>query len=115
MKEDSLSIKKVKVVSFGLKLFIINQSGQEIARTFLYIMHNDLHDRPFALLEDVFVSKNARGQGYRTTLIKKATAEARRLNCYKLVATSRHQRPTIHHLYLKLGFIDWGREFRLDF
>jgi predicted GIY-YIG superfamily endonuclease/predicted GNAT family acetyltransferase len=115
LKENCLSISKMPADSFGLKIIIANQENQELARAFLYIMQNDLHERPFALLEDVFVESENRGQGLGTQLIKKAISEAKRLNCYKLIATSRYQRRKVHELYLNLGFKDWGQEFRLDF
>jgi len=35
--------------------FSVNEDGREIARAYLYVMTNDLHDAPFGLLEDVFV------------------------------------------------------------
>jgi predicted GIY-YIG superfamily endonuclease/predicted GNAT family acetyltransferase len=114
LEENSLSISKMPTTNFGFKL-VINQNKQEIARTFLYIMQNNLHKRPFALLEDVFVESGKRGQGLGTQLIKKAIDEAKRLGCYKLIATSRYQRIEVHKLYLNLGFKDWGQEFRLDF
>jgi hypothetical protein len=41
--------------------------------------------------------------------------EARRRRCYKLIATSRDERPRVHDLYRRLGFEEWGREFRLNF
>jgi GNAT superfamily N-acetyltransferase len=115
MKTNSLSVNKIIVSSFGLKLFLTNNDGQEIARTFLYIMHNNLHKQSFALLEDVFVKEEERNKGHASRLIKQAIAEAKKLNCYKIIATSRHQRTVIHQLYLNLGFKDWGQEFRLDF
>jgi predicted GIY-YIG superfamily endonuclease/GNAT superfamily N-acetyltransferase len=115
LEENCLSISKILADSFGLKIIITNQENQELARAFLYIMQNDLHERPFALLEDVFVEPGNRGHGLGTQLIKKAISEAKRLNCYKLIATSRYQRRKVHELYLNLGFKDWGQEFRLDF
>jgi hypothetical protein len=41
--------------------------------------------------------------------------EARHRGCYKLVATSRRERAAAHALYRRLGFEEWGREFRLSF
>jgi len=113
--KNTFSANKIKVSSFGLKLFVINQSGQEVARAFLYIMHNDLHERSFALLEDVFVKESERGKGYGKKIIIQAIEEAKSQDCYKLIATSRYQRAAVHQMYLKLGFKDWGHEFRLEF
>ena len=55
-------------------------------------MTNDLHERPFGLLEDVFVEPDHRGGKIGTTLVKRVIAEAKRRRCYKLIATSRHAR-----------------------
>jgi len=34
--------------------------------------------------------------------------------CYKLVATSRASRPRVHELYERLGFENYGVEFRMN-
>jgi hypothetical protein len=41
--------------------------------------------------------------------------EAKKLGCYKLIATSRHSNLGAHKLYAKLGLKKHGLEFRLDF
>ena len=115
MNQESLLINQIQISSFGLKIFINDKTGQEIARTFLYIMHNDLHEQPFALLEDVFVKEDQRGRGYGKKIIIQAIAEAKKHHCYKLIATSRYQRVAVHQMYEQLGFKNWGQEFRLDF
>jgi GNAT superfamily N-acetyltransferase len=87
----------------------------EVARAYLYIMTNDLHDAPFGLLEDVFVAESERGSGLGTALVNEVIAAARAAGCYKLVATSRASRPKVHELYERLGFANYGIEFRLNF
>ena len=89
--------------------------GKVIGRAFLYILWNDLHDRPFGFMEDVFVEPEHRGSDVGTALVKRVIAETRKRGCYKLVATSRYERDRVHALYLKLGFKDHGKEFRIDF
>lgn len=90
--------------------------GREVARAYLYLAENDLHPgQCFGLLEDVFVEEAGRGRGVGTTLVRHVIEEARRRGCYKLIATSRSERPRVHALYRQLGFEEWGREFRLDF
>lgn len=106
-------VKKI-VAAEGVKLSIVRE-GREIARAYIYLMTNTLHERPFALLEDVFVEKSARGEGLGTAVVQAAIAEARVRGCYKLIATSRHARPKVHELYVRLGFADHGKEFRLNF
>jgi GNAT superfamily N-acetyltransferase len=94
--------------------FSISGSDGEIARAYLYVMTNDLHDAPFGLLEDVFVHESQRGSGVGTALVHEVIAAARELGCYKLVATSRASRPRVHELYERLGFENYGVEFRMN-
>jgi GNAT superfamily N-acetyltransferase len=100
-----------EVTASGVR-FVIQDGDKEVARGYLYIMKNDLHDRPFGLMEDVFVDENQRGRGYGKAIVKMIEDEARARNCYKLIATSRHARSKVHDLYKNLGFMDFGREFR---
>lgn len=93
--------------------FSISGNGREIARAYLYVMTNDLHDAPFGLLEDVFVDESHRGSGIGTALVKEVIAAADELGCYKLIATSRMSRPKVHELYQRLGFERHGVEFRI--
>lgn len=95
--------------------FSIESASGEIARAYLYIMHNDLHDKPFGLLEDVYVDESQRGSGMGTRLVREVIEAARVAKCYKLIATSRTSRPKVHELYERLGFNNHGIEFRMDF
>ena len=94
--------------------FSLRENEQEIARAYLYIMHNDLHQEPFGLLEDVYVDEDYRGSGWGSKLVKQIITSAKAENCYKLIATSRKSRPQVHQLYEKLGFVSRGYEFRID-
>lgn len=102
------------VKGLGVRFFI-KQDGKEIGRAFLYILHNNLHKRPFGFLEDVFVEEKARGQGMGSALVKRVIDVAQLLDCYKLVATSRYSRGKVHKMYQGFGFEDWGKEFRMNF
>jgi GNAT superfamily N-acetyltransferase len=97
----------------GIRFSIDGPSG-EIARAYLYVMTNDLHAEPFGLLEDVFVDESQRGSGLGTALVEEVIAAAREAGCYKLVATSRVSRPKVHELYERLGFQNYGIEFRMN-
>ena len=109
-----MDIKQNQVDGFGIK-FSIEREGREVARAFLYMMHNDLHEEPFGLLEDVFVLEDFRGQGLGTQIVQKIIESAKKHNCYKLIATSRHPRIKVHALYEKIGFKNHGLEFRMNF
>ena len=108
-----MEIKEKMVEMKGIKIFV-EENGREIGRCFIYLIKNDLHEEPYALLEDVFVDENFRGRGIGTELVKKAIEIAKKLNCYKIIATSRFERENIHEWYQKLGFKKFGYEFRMD-
>ena len=95
--------------------FYVKQNEKEVARAYIYILTNDLHEKPFGFIEDVFVDETLRGQGIGSRLVERIINEARRRNCYKLICTSRHEKPKVHKLYEALGFKDHGKEFRIDF
>ena len=97
----------------GIRFSLTGENG-EVARAYLYLMTNDLHDAPFGLLEDVFVAESERGSGLGTALVNEVIAAAREAGCYKLVATSRASRPKVHELYERLGFANYGLEFRMN-
>jgi len=66
-------------------------------------------------MEDVYVDESLRRQGYASKLVEAVINEARQRDCYKLICTSRHEKPRVHELYKKLGFEDHGLEFRINF
>ncbi len=108
-----MDIKKTEDKALGIKLSI-EENKKEIAWTYLYILKNKLHKEPFGFLENVYVEKKYRGKGIGTKIIKEAVKEAKKNNCYKLIATSRHKKLKVHKLYEKIGFKNHGVEFRLE-
>lgn len=109
-----MEIKKKAMKVKGLRFSVIIKN-KEVGRAFLYILINDLHERSFGFLEDVYVNENLRGQGVGTQLLNQVIDEAKKRKCYKIIATSRHNRPRVHKLYERIGFKNRGIEFRLDF
>ncbi|MCL5666325.1 MAG: GNAT family N-acetyltransferase [Patescibacteria group bacterium] len=89
--------------------------GKEIGRVFLYLIKNDLHKKPYGLVEDLFVEKEYRSQGLGTRLVKEAIKLAKKKKCYKLIATSRTGNSGLHKWYQKLGFKKHGVEFRINY
>ncbi|MFH1522481.1 MAG: GNAT family N-acetyltransferase [Patescibacteria group bacterium] len=106
-------INKKEITAKGIRFTAI-LGDKKVGRSYLYLMHNDLHQRPFALVEDVFVDEQCRGQGVGSKLVKEMIKEAKNRDCYKIIMTSRYSKPRVHSLYLKLGFEDWGKEFRME-
>lgn len=108
-----MQVKKSEFQSAAIKI-TIEEDGKEVGRAFLYILKNDLHPEPSGFMEDVFVEEEFRRQGIGRKLVQAVIAEARARGCYKLLATSRHERPEVHEFYKKFGFRDYGLEFRTD-
>lgn len=113
MTRSDIEIERKDQPARGVRFSVQGPDG-ELARAYLYIMTNDLHDAPFGLLEDVFVAEDERGSGLGTALVEEAIAAARAAGCYKLIATSRASRPKVHALYERLGFANYGVEFRMN-
>ncbi|MBT3539136.1 GNAT family N-acetyltransferase [Candidatus Parcubacteria bacterium] len=106
--------KEMKMDAYAVK-FVFEENGRTLGRAYLYIIHNDLHDRPYGLLEDLFVKEDQRGKGLGNKLVKEIIEEAKKRHCTKLIGTSRYARTEVHVWYEKLGFKDYGKEFRMDF
>ena len=107
VKEEIAGLRGIKIT--------VEKDGKIAGRVFLYLINNDLHDKPYGLLEDLFVTEAYRRQGIGGELIKKVIMEAKERNCYKLITQSRYSREIIHQLYQSFGFVDYGKNFRLDF
>jgi GNAT superfamily N-acetyltransferase len=105
---------KEKILTSNYYKFEYIIEGKIIGRAFLFLVYNDLHPKPYGLLEDVFVEEKYRGKGIGKELVKKVIEKAKELGCYKLIATSRFERENVHQLYENLGFKKWGYEFRID-
>ena len=109
INEESIGCANCK----GIKIFI-EKKGKEVARAYLYFIQNDLRSERYGLMGEVLVDEELRGQGIGTKLVKKIIKLAKENDCYKLIATSRYEREKVHALYERLGFKDWGKEFRID-
>lgn len=91
----------------------MEDNGREAGRAYLYLIFDDRHDKPYGLF-DVVVEENQRGKGLGTKLVEAVIAEAKERGCYKLIGNSRYSRPQVHEWYIKMGFKDYGKEFRMD-
>ena len=107
-------IRKQEISASGVKI-TLEEKGKVIARAYLYLLGNDLHDRPFGFMEDVFVFEQFRGKGFGEKIVGELIKEAKQRNCYKLICTSRFSNDKAHQLYGKLGFKEQGHEYRMDF
>lgn len=97
----------------GIRL-AVQENEVEIGHAFVYVLRNDSREAPFALLEDVFVKEGYRQHGVGSRLVQHAIEVAKHNNCYKIIGTSRYSRASVHAWYERLGFSDYGKEFRID-
>ena len=108
-----MNIKQTEKTTVGIKIFV-EENGVELGRAWLYLIYNDLHTEPYGLLEDVFVKEDVRGKGVGNKLLEKVISQAREKKCYKIIGTSRMSRDMVHEWYKRLGFREYGLEFRMD-
>lgn len=110
-----MEIKEIESVdSVSIKL-IVEEDGEMQGWCYIYVLKNDLHDKPFALLENVYIDEKHRSRGLGKQLVGRAVEVAEAKGCYKIIGTSRHEKPGVHRFYENLGFRNHGLEFRIDF
>ena len=110
--ERKFNIDKVDVV--GHRFSLNNENGREIGHAYLYVLKNDLHQQPFAFIEDIEIKEAHQGSGHGTILLQEIEKWARLFKCYKIVACSRTSRTNVHRFYQEAGFSERGKEFRKD-
>jgi GNAT superfamily N-acetyltransferase len=94
--------------------FIAKENDKVVGRAFLYLINNDLHEKPYGLLEDLFIKQEFRGNGLGKEIVEQVIKEAKELGCYKIISQSRYERLNVHDFYKKLGFKEHGKNFRMD-
>lgn len=105
-----------EVIAKGRRFSVV-RDGVELGHTYVYVLYNDLHQEPFALLEDVHVHPNYQGRGIGNELLSAVIEYVKSVGVYKLLATSRNDgtRIHVHAWYERLGFKNHGTEFRMNF
>lgn len=112
---ESMEItKEIKNEPYAVR-FEIQDQGKKVAWAYLYVIFQDRHDEPYGLMENVYVESEYRRKGLGTKLVQAVINEAKERNCYKLISTSRNSNLKVHHWYQKLGLVEYGKEFRMDF
>ena len=106
-------LREVPIIARG-KRYSVSRNGREIARVRMIFVENDLHEKPYALIEDLHVSEECRGQGVGTSLVQRLIEDAKKSGCTKIIATSRLSRENIHSFYENNDLKRYGFEFRKD-
>jgi GNAT superfamily N-acetyltransferase len=95
-------------------VLVAEENGNVQATATIYLINVAIRNRPYALFEGLVVDKSARGKGIGTKFFEEMIEIAKHLNCYKIIFTSGKDRTDAHKFYEKLGFKQWGLEFRMD-
>jgi GNAT superfamily N-acetyltransferase len=81
----------------------------------LLVMHNLGHmGSPIAIVEDVVVDLDHRGQGIGRQMMAHAVKLARDAGCYKLALSSNRRRSMAHAFYESLGFERHGYSYVIE-
>lgn len=97
------------------RLLVIEAQGQIVGSAALIILPNlSRQGRPYAIIENIVIDRDARGVGCGEKLVRYAIEEARKAGCYKLSLTSNKRRPDAHRFYERLGFQATHEGYRVE-
>jgi GNAT superfamily N-acetyltransferase len=80
--------------------------------TLILIPNLSYRGRPYAVIENVVVSSEARGVGVGERIVMHAVQLAREAGCYRVGLTSNNQRLDTHRFYRRLGFVATHEGFK---
>lgn len=86
-------------------IFIGELDGKIVSSVTVCVIKNLTRGpRPYALIENVVTSPDARGQGYATALLHAAVECARAAGCYKVMLMTGSKRESTLNFYRRAGF-----------
>ena len=96
-------------------VYVATANDGSVVGTFaLLVMDNLAHmGTPSAVVEDVCVDEQLRGQGIGKAMMHFAMEFARQRGCYKLALSSNASREGAHEFYRTLGFAQHGLSFHV--
>jgi ribosomal protein S18 acetylase RimI-like enzyme len=96
-------------------VYVATANDGSVVGTFaLLVMDNLAHmGTPSAVVEDVCVDEQLRGQGIGKAMMHFAMEFARQRGCYKLALSSNAAREGAHAFYRTLGFVQHGLSFHV--
>lgn len=112
--QEGNHVSFTEVTSLGVRISLVGTIGVEIGHVYVFFITNDLHEQPYALLEDLCVIASERSKGVGNTLLTEAIKLATDRGCYKILAISRIEREEVHAWYVRKGFEKFGYEFRMN-
>jgi GNAT superfamily N-acetyltransferase len=98
------------------KIHVALAEGRVIGTFALLVMDNLGHfGTPSAILEDVVVAEELRGQGIGKLMMNYANNLCRQKGCYKMTFSSNINREDAHSFYETLGFRKHGYSFYISY
>lgn len=98
------------------RIYLAIMNGRPVGTFALLIMDNIAHmGIKSAILEEVVVLEELRGQGIGKKMMNYAHNFCRQAGCYKMTFSSNMRRETAHHFYESLGFRRHGYSFYIDY
>jgi GNAT superfamily N-acetyltransferase len=96
-------------------LLVAESDGRLVGTACVIVVPNlSYRARPYAIVENVVVDAEARGQRWGEQLMLRAIELARESGCYKVSLTSNKSRLDSHRFYERLGFEASHVGFRYD-
>lgn len=105
------SVKRETLATRGHRIAIVD-GGAEVAHAYLYLLANDLHPEPAAVVENVWVDPAHRGKGHGNRLLDEIKWSATRERCYKI--TLEVQQEWVRDWYGRNGYRRHGEAMRMD-
>lgn len=98
------------------RLYLAERGGEAVGTFALLVMDNLGHcGARSAVLEDVVVSSNCRGEGIGKRMMDFARRLCLDKGCYKMTFSSNRNREAAHRFYESLGFRRHGISFYVDY
>jgi PhnO protein len=91
-------------LSTNSRMYIVAKMNGKFVGLCTLFFRNDLRYGKVALIDELVVDENSRGNGIGTKLLEKATEIARSSNCYRLELHSNIKRIEAHKFYEANGF-----------
>lgn len=117
MDLDHARAKLARIQAYpDYRLYLVSESdGPPLGTYVLLIMDNIAHDgRPLAVVEQVVVTAQRKGEGLGRLMMHHAMDQARKTGCYKLQLSSHTRFKDAHAFYDRLGFTRHGYSFYVD-
>jgi len=91
----------------GLDLVVLEVDDEIVGTTYLNVIPNlSRGGRPYAVIENVVVAKDRRGEGLGRRLMDGTLERAWTAGCYKAMLQTGSRNPDTHAFYRACGFVD---------